>query len=481
MTSPGSIATIALLGIAAGTLVALALAQRQQCARLVQELDKIKRRRGALVTRRLAQRAAARSAHHKYWEHFADLAAPVLVTTPGGNVVAANRALLTLLGYADETDLKRLNAGQLYVIPSTRDSLRDSLKAHGVIHNTEVKLRRKDGAELDVLVSIRSVDLKHGKIFYEGICTDISELRRAAAVVQKLETQLHLSQKLEAVGQLASGIAHEINTPIQFIGDNVHFLRSAFNKIASAWQRLREAVQARVAYQHVGDLAREIDAIESQAKLPLLLPDAELAFAESIEGLERVTETVRAMKEFAHPGDGEMCAVDLNHSIETTLIVARNEYKQFADAVTELGDLPMVNCRPGAINKVFLNIIVNAAHAIEQKAAHGGGRGLITVKTSHDAGGVEVAITDTGCGIPRAVIARIFDPFFTTKPVGKGTGQGLAIAHSVVKSHGGQIGVDSAPGAGTTFKIRLPLADTTGGTDLPGFDEPGAAVNSTNA
>jgi two-component system, NtrC family, sensor kinase len=171
------------------------------------------------------------------------------------------------------------------------------------------------------------------------------------------------------------------------------------------------------------------------------------------------------MKEFAHPGDGEMCAVDLNHSLETTLIVARNEYKQIADVVTEFGDIPVVPCRPGAINKVFLNMIVNAAHAIEYKAGQGGGRGRITVRTFHDTAGVEIDISDTGCGIPKALISRIFDPFFTTKPVGKGTGQGLAIAHSVVKSHGGHIGVESMPGVGTTFKIRLPL------TDGAGYDE----------
>jgi signal transduction histidine kinase len=304
--------------------------------------------------------------------------------------------------------------------------------------------------------------LKRGETFYEGICTDISDLRQAAAHAQKLEAQLHLSQKLEAVGQLASGIAHEINTPIQFIGDNIHYLRNTFGKLALAWQRSREVIQARIECREIAEVAREIDAIESHTKLARLLPDAELAFAESIEGLARVTETVRAMKEFAHPGDGEMSAVNLNHSLETTLIVARNEYKQIADVVTEFGDLPTVHCRPGAINKVFLNIIVNAAHAIEQKAAQGGGRGVITVKTFHDPTGVEVNITDTGCGIPRAMISRIFDPFFTTKPVGKGTGQGLAIAHSVVKSHGGHIAVDSTPGVGTTFKIHLPLTDSPG-------------------
>jgi PAS domain S-box-containing protein len=464
--------TNALLAAAVVSLAALTAFLRRQRAHLTLQRDRHMRRRADHVRRRLALRSAARAEELNYWVRFDDIVAPVLVTRPGGAIVAANRALVAMLGYANEAELRCLDASRLYAVPGTRDALRESLKRAGAVYKAEVKLRRKDGAELDVLVSIRVVHLKRKETFYEGICTDISELRQAAAHAQKLEAQLHLSQKLEAVGQLASGIAHEINTPIQFIGDNIHYLRSTFGKLALAWRRSREVVQSRIECREVAEVAREVDAIESQAKLVRLLPDAELAFAESIEGLARVTETVRAMKEFAHPGDGEMSAVNLNHSLETTLIVARNEYKQIADVVTEFGDLPTVHCRPGAINKVFLNIIVNAAHAIEQKAAQaGGGRGVITVKTFHDPTGVEVNISDTGCGIPKAVISRIFDPFFTTKPVGKGTGQGLAIAHSVIKSHGGNIVVDSTPGVGTTFKIRLPLADNPNYGELSGADD----------
>lgn len=451
-----------LLGLAVLWLAILVGSSRRQRMTLTLQRDRQRRRRADLVRRRLALRSAARVAELDYWIQFDDIVAPVLMTRPGGAIVAGNRALVAMLGYADEADLKRVDASQLYVVPGTRDALREVLKREGAVHKAEVRLRRKDGAELDVLISIRVVHLKRGETFYEGICTDISDLRRAAAHAQKLEAQLHLSQKLEAVGQLASGIAHEINTPIQFIGDNIHYLRSTFSKLALAWQRAREVLQARTECPEIAEVAREIDAIESRAKLARLLPDSELAFAESIEGLARVTETVRAMKEFAHPGDGEVSAVNLNHSLETTLIVARNEYKQIADVVTEFGDLPTVHCRPGAINKVFLNIIVNAAHAIEQKTAQGGGRGTITIKTLHEANEVEVDITDTGCGIPKAMISRIFDPFFTTKAVGKGTGQGLAIAHSVIKSHGGRIGVVSTPGVGTTFKIHLPLTDNPG-------------------
>ena len=471
-------ALILILGLATSALAVLSVVLLRQRSELARQLMRLQRRRRQHVLLRLRQRATARDVRKDYWGHFYDVAAPVLLTTPDGSIVAANQALLNLLGYADEADIKRVNAVKLYANPRARDSLRVALNADGAIHNVEAKFKRKDGVELDVLISSRIVALEKGQLLFEGVCTDISELRQAAAQALKLEAELHLSRKLQAVGQLASGIAHEINTPIQFIGDNVHYLRSTFSKVAATWRRMRELVQARVTFPAIADLAREIEQLEKEVKLARLMPDAELAIVESMEGLERVTETVRAMKEFAHPDDGEMSAVDLNQSIRTTLIVARNEYKQVAEIITEFGDLPAVTCRPGAMNKVFLNLIVNAAHAIERKMADGGGRGVITVRTVGDSSGIEVAISDTGCGIPTTIITRIFDPFFTTKPVGKGTGQGLAIARSIVKSHGGQIEVESAPGVGTTFKIRLPRTDSIGEADALGDPAPGVAVNS---
>jgi two-component system NtrC family sensor kinase len=478
MMSPGAIAVVTLVCVAAGFLLALVALLQGQRARLVVQVNRLKPYRSKYVSLLQAQRTTERSAVRQYWAQFSDLAAPVLVTTPGGTIVAANRALLAMLGYSDEAELKRLNAIQLYVVPTDRDSIRAMLKANRVVYNKEVKLKRKDGVELDVLTSIRVVEFSGAERFYEGVCTDISELRRAAALVRKLEAKLHVSQKLESIGQLASGIAHEINTPIQFIGDNVHFLRSVFSRLAACRRQTREAVPSHGSPE-LEDLAYRVGGIANEAEVTRLLRDADEAFAESIEGLERVTETVRAMKEFAHPGDGEVSSVDLNHSITTTLVVARNEYKQVADVVTEFGDLPLVACRPGAINTVLLNIIVNAAHAIERKSADGAGRGVITIRTTCERTGVSVSIADTGCGIPSAVIGKIFDPFFTTKPVGRGTGQGLAIARSVVESHGGWIDVKSAPGVGTEFKIYLPVTDNIHSSDLVAHDHSNAATDPT--
>jgi signal transduction histidine kinase len=257
-----------------------------------------------------------------------------------------------------------------------------------------------------------------------------------------LEAQLHLARKLELIGQLASGIAHEINTPMQFLGDNIVFLKSAFDRLVS---QLRSRPRS-----------EEPAAPSSDLETKRLLQDVSEAFDGSFEGIQRVTEIVRAMKEFAHPGDLEMSSTDLNQALRTTLIVARNEYKDAADVKVEFGDLTPVDCRRAEINKVFLNLIVNAAHAIE--ASGRPGRGLITIRTCAESAHARVDIEDNGCGISPAVLPRIFDPFFTTKAVGKGSGQGLAIVRTIVKNHGGELAVVSDVGRGTTFTVRLPRA-----------------------
>jgi signal transduction histidine kinase len=195
-----------------------------------------------------------------------------------------------------------------------------------------------------------------------------------------------------------------------------------------------------------------------EADLPYLLENMPGAADRAIEGLQRVATIVRSLKEFAHPDQKEKTYADLNQAIASTLTIARNEYKYVADVQTEFGDLPLVPCHLGDFNQAVLNIVINAAHAVESVIAAQGGRGRITVRTRRERGEAVIEIEDTGCGIPEAIRDRIFDPFFTTKPVGKGTGQGLAIARSViVDRHQGMLSVSSKEGAGTTFTIRLPL------------------------
>jgi PAS domain S-box-containing protein len=443
--------TLAIVIIALG-LTASVLWRR--CRRLERHADRISRRRRQWLRERVKEGAANRSAQQRYLQPLQESLVPIFLTTPEGEIVAANRAMVELLGYESEADLKRRNAADLYANPLDRiTQTRARLEAHGVLRNAEIKLKRKDDVRLDVLNTIRVLSFPDGTRLYEGVCTDVTAMRRAVEEKLALEEQLHLAQKLEAIGQLASGIAHEINTPIQFVGDNAYFLRDSFQKVGAALRRYRELVRADTA-PSPAETAIEAAKVDKKVNLEALLPEVAQAFEESFEGITRVTEIVRAMKEFAHPGDGELAAVDLNQAILTTLVVARNEYKHIADVETDLGELPPVTCRKGEINKVFLNMVINATHAIEKKSA---GRGLIVLKTRCDGEHAIVTIADNGCGIPPSVIGRIFDPFFTTKPVGKGTGQGLAIARSVVLGHGGRIDVASAPGNGATFTIRIPL------------------------
>lgn len=283
-------------------------------------------------------------------------------------------------------------------------------------------------------------------------------LRAEIAQRKHIELELRLAQKLEAVGQLAAGIAHEINTPIQYIGDSVHFLKSAFEDLQTLIDRYREVCEALAQQPECKKWAIAIKEAEEAADLEYLRENAPGAFTRTLEGISHVTGIVRAMKEFAHPDQREKSLGDLNRAILTTLIVARNEYKYIADVETMLGDLPPVLCYLNDLNQVFLNLVINAAHAIAEVAGDGARRGRITITTRLDGDWVEIAIADTGCGIPAAVRDRVYDPFFTTKAVGKGTGQGLAIARSiVVDKHQGALYFDSAPGQGTTFYIRLPV------------------------
>jgi signal transduction histidine kinase len=281
-------------------------------------------------------------------------------------------------------------------------------------------------------------------------------------VTEKLafERELRQTQKLEAIGQLAAGIAHEINTPIQYVGDNTNFLRDSFKDLLEAFSTYDRLLQA-VKNQTVSDVL--LDTVEKcigETDLPYLKEEIPRAIEQSLDGVRRVTEIVTAMRDFSHPGGDRKTLVDLNHAINNTITVARNEWKYVAEMELDLDpDLPEVLCLPGEINQVFLNIIVNAAHAIadvlrENKQS----RGKISITTRKKNNSAAIYISDTGAGIPKEVQHRIFDPFFTTKGVGQGTGQGLAIAHRVIiEKHRGNLRFDTRENEGTTFIIELPL------------------------
>jgi PAS domain S-box-containing protein len=285
-----------------------------------------------------------------------------------------------------------------------------------------------------------------------GITVDVTDQRR-------LEIELRQSQKLESVGRLAAGVAHEINTPVQFVNDSVHFVRDAVTDITRLIRAYRAyCAEGAGSERRNGSETASLREMEEAADIDYLLDNMPKALDRSLEGLSRVAAIVRSMKEFAHPDQREMAAVDLNQGIRSTLTIARNEYKYVADVETDFDDLPLVTCHGGDINQVVLNILINAAHAIADKVRGSGNRGRITVQTRRDDDSVVVTIADTGPGIPDQIREHIFDPFFTTKEVGRGTGQGLAIARSVViEKHHGSLTFKSEVGVGTEFAIRLPI------------------------
>jgi signal transduction histidine kinase len=267
---------------------------------------------------------------------------------------------------------------------------------------------------------------------------------------------------LEAIGQLAAGIAHEINTPIQYVGDNTRFLQESWPSFHKLFAITREMQQEATAGSVSAQTLQRLDALVLGADFEYLETEIPNAIKQSLEGIQRVAKIVRAMKEFSHPGSEEKKAIDINQAIETTIAVARNEWKYVSDVETHFdADLPLVSCHAGEFNQVILNLLINAAQAIATAVGDGSqGKGKIVVSTVRDQDSVEISISDTGAGIPEAVRSRIFEPFFTTKPVGKGTGQGLALAHTaIVRRHGGKIWFDTELGKGTTFYIRIPFGN----------------------
>ncbi|MCC6668751.1 MAG: PAS domain-containing protein [Polyangiaceae bacterium] len=289
-----------------------------------------------------------------------------------------------------------------------------------------------------------------------------AQLSQEIAERERIEVNLRQKQKLEAVGQLAAGIAHEINTPVQYIADTSHFLRDGVTDLYGLLAATQQALEAAASGANAGGLLESLEARRSEIDFEYLEQQTGPAFARLLDGAEQVATIVRAMKEFSHPGHKDMAEADLNRALENTLIVSRNSYKYVANVVTELGELPRVKCTVGEISQVLLNLVVNAAHAIEDVRAADPERaerpGTITVRSWRDGPDACISVGDDGTGIPDDIRERIFDPFFTTKSVGRGTGQGLSLAHSVAERHAGRIELSTSVGVGTTFTLRVPIA-----------------------
>lgn len=312
----------------------------------------------------------------------------------------------------------------------------------------------------------------HIKQNHDRLARISRQLRTEIVERQRVQHELARAQKLESIGHLAAGVAHEINTPSQYVGDNIRFLQEAFADFDTLLDKLDGLLEAARQGTLSDELFAEAEAAVGKADIGYLTEEVPKAIEQSLEGIQRVADIVRAMKEFAHPGDGCKQATDLNQAIQSTLMLSRNEWKYVAELATEFAaDLPLVPCLRGDFNQVILNLVINATQAIAMVVGDGSaGKGALTVTTRRHGDWAEIRIRDTGAGIREDIREKVFDPFFTTKKVGEGTGQGLAIAHSiVVAKHGGRIWFETEVGRGTTFIVRLPITDQVTGNEAGRF------------
>ena len=380
-----------------------------------------------------------------------------------GRITRWNAAASEILGVsASQAAGRTLDAcGLRWLKPRIREEAAQWLERANPSYRSE-DLPYQRGHQTRLLgLSVRRLSREGATAGFIVTAADVTEVRA-------LERELRQAQRLEAVGQLAAGIAHEINTPVQFVCDNLEFLERAFGtwrKVMAEYEQVRRtAVSEGATGASLAALARVLD----EADIEYLNDETPKALAQSLEGMQRVATIVRAMKEFALPGRQEKAAADLNRALRNALIVAHNQIKDVAEQETDWGELPPVVCRVAEMNQVFLNLLLNAAHAVRETMNRTGRKGRIGIRTRQEGDRVIIAISDTGCGIAPEIQARVFDPFFTTKAVGQGTGQGLAIARSiVVDRHGGTLTFGPNGNQGTVFVVTLPLAPEGSGARAP--------------
>ncbi|WP_417788725.1 ATP-binding protein [Terasakiella pusilla] len=320
------------------------------------------------------------------------------------------------------------------------------------IEEFDFKITEDEIIATEVKISVFEHDDEY---FLLHLIHDITRKKERAQEHKQLQEELAQSAKWEAVGQLAGGIAHEINTPSQYIGDNLHFLNESLAQIFTLLQNALILKKQSAADGKYADLNQKLDQLIKEYDLAYLIEEVPEAVKQSSNGIKQISRIVGAMKNFSHPGAKDKEPFNINSSLETTLTVSRNEWKNVAEIEKNFDEnLIPVNCIPGAINQVFLNLIVNATHAIAEKSSE---MGKITITTRNSADGIDIYFKDTGCGIAPEHQKDIFNPFFTTKEVGKGSGQGLSIVRDIiVNKHKGTIDFQTTPGQGTSFHIHLP-------------------------
>ncbi|TCS62225.1 MHYT domain-containing protein [Varunaivibrio sulfuroxidans] len=390
----------------------------------------------------------------------------VVIVDEQGTILMFNCVAEATFGY-ENSEILGENVSILVPHPH-RDRHDDYIAAHNSTETPrilgtgtrELEGLRKNGETFPIELGISKLDTEQGRQFI-AVVSDISQRKKDKLHQEELERDLMHASKMEAIGLLAGGIAHEINTPTQYIGDNLTFLQDVVGNILAVLRPTHTLVEALknapdgcpVDAEELEKLATRLNDLD----IDYLEEDIPQAIEQSLNGVKDVARIVLSMKEFSHPSTKEKTLADINASLKNTLTVSRNEWKLFADIELDLDEnLPQIQCLPGEINQVFLNMIVNAAHAIQELNASEKGTIALSTRLREDI--VEVKISDTGAGMSPKVQKHMFDPFFTTKKVGKGTGQGLAISWDiVVNKHGGTIQVQSHAGKGTTFTIQLPL------------------------
>lgn len=424
-----------------------------------------------ITARKDAEEAIAKS-EERYRNIFEMAVEGIFQALPDGRLVAVNDSLVRIAGFeTPEEMIGAVNSGAytVFVDSQERRVYRDILDVAGSVQGFEARVLRKDGSQLWVSLNTHVVKDPGGSVVrIEGTVQDIGDRKEILSELEAKNSELVLAytelkdsqqkivqqEKMASIGQLAAGVAHEINNPMGFIASNLDTLQKYVAKLneflvldSEMIGLLSEEAPAREARDKV--LARRAEA-RKDLKIDLILRDAGKLIAESLDGADRVKRIVQDLKSFSRLDQPEWALADINRTLDVVLNIARNELKYKADVIKEYGDIPMTLCNEGQLGQVFMNILVNAAQAIDKF-------GTITIRTERDADAVHITISDTGCGISEAHRGRIFEPFFTTKEVGKGTGLGLSIAYDIIKKHKGEIEVESEEGRGTSFSIKIPV------------------------